>query len=778
MKKQSFLLISLMSALLVSAFFLLESCSKKDDDNNPDDDEVSISEDAEMIQPTDWDNTIRDIDTNDYTFTFSDEIQNTNDIEEGNVIVSTKDQGYLRRITNARAEGGEVIVETEFVSLNEVIENGGFSMDTMLTQNKIKRVEYYRKGVKVDTSHVKSPEEQDLDYDIDTYLDPGNKVHLTGNFSLVPTIGMELDIQWFSLQYLDFNAGVEEQLDLKAEIDLIDVENAHEVTLARVYFNSIVVQIGPLPVVITPTIDVNTGIEYGINSAVITEATQQLNYDMGILYENSSWDTYSELNTSFSYAPPQLEASAHAKVYLKPELQLMIYGTVSPKLYGELYDSTSADINATPWWELYAGGEFGAGIEVSILSNEIANEEFPFNGMSYEELVVDAGSVENQPPEIPSIESPQNNAQDQSTSSTLNWNCEDPDSDPLTYDVYFGQSDAPSLVAEGLENTEYEFNSLDYNTTYYWQVKAHDDHGNTSESPVWNFTTQEESANEPPASPELLSPDNTATNLTRIITMGWSCTDPENDPLTYDVYLGQSENNLSIVESNYEQTSYTTPQLDANTTYYWKIVASDNHTNTSESDIYSFTTESGNGTITYTDPRDGQTYETVEIGNQVWFAENLNYETDNSWWYNNDAENGDFYGRLYTWEAALEACPIGWHLPSDEEWKTLEMELGMSQSEADDTGWRGTDQGDQMKATYGWFSGGNGTNSSGLTALPGGVHWGGGSFEHLGNYGYWWSSTEASDSNVWRRTIFNIGSQVLRDESNKSRGYSVRCIKD
>ena len=101
----------------------------------------------------------------------------------------------------------------------------------------------------------------------------------------------------------------------------------------------------------------------------------------------------------------------------------------------------------------------------------------------------------------------------------------------------------------------------------------------------------------------------------------------------------------------------------------------------------------------FKDARDGNIYKWVKIGNQVWMAENLNCNTSNSWWYNNSSENGDVYGRLYTWDAALTACPDGWHLPSNKEWKTMEMALGMSQSEADNTGLRGTYEGGKMKET-------------------------------------------------------------------------------
>jgi len=181
---------------------------------------------------------------------------------------------------------------------------------------------------------------------------------------------------------------------------------------------------------------------------------------------------------------------------------------------------------------------------------------------------------------------------------------------------------------------------------------------------------------------------------------------------------------------------------------------------------------------TFTDPRDEQTYNTIEIGSQKWFSDNLNYETSNSWWYDNSSANGDVYGRLYTWYVALTACPSGWHLPSDYEWKTMEMALGMSQSEADDTGWRGTDQGEQMKSTSGWYNNGNGTNSSGFNALPGGGRLENGSFYHLGSNGYWWSSTERSGTSAWVRALYYVDDQVDRGNSSKAASHSIRCLKD
>ncbi len=218
---------------------------------------------------------------------------------------------------------------------------------------------------------------------------------------------------------------------------------------------------------------------------------------------------------------------------------------------------------------------------------------------------------------------------------------------------------------------------------------------------------------------------------------------------------------------------------------------------------------------------DGNTYATVTIGNQTWMAENLKVThypngdpiplvTDNTAWgnlqgnntddaycyYNNNANGeADTYGALYTYAAAIGdnwerdlvenqgVCPDGWHLPSDAEWKTLEMTLGMSQSEADNTGWRGTNQGSKLAGNADlWNNGALETNSefgsSGFTALPGGYRGSSGSFYGVGNGGYWWSATENGSSYAYYRRLYYDSSEVDRDSNLKSYGFSVRCLRD
>jgi uncharacterized protein (TIGR02145 family) len=203
---------------------------------------------------------------------------------------------------------------------------------------------------------------------------------------------------------------------------------------------------------------------------------------------------------------------------------------------------------------------------------------------------------------------------------------------------------------------------------------------------------------------------------------------------------------------------------------------------------------------------DGNIYQTVKIGDQWWMAENLKVThyrngnpipnvTDGTTWsglstgaccdFINDPLNVATYGRLYNWYAVDDSsniAPEGWHVPSDEELKQLEMYLGMSQAEADDLYWRGLDEGGKLKevGTTHWMHPNSGaTNESGFTALGAGYRSDTGGF--LAAYGaatYFWTSTEGSSDNAWSRCLDYNRSDVRRQESSERSGFSVRCVRD
>ncbi|MFY9308766.1 MAG: FISUMP domain-containing protein [Bacteroidia bacterium] len=218
----------------------------------------------------------------------------------------------------------------------------------------------------------------------------------------------------------------------------------------------------------------------------------------------------------------------------------------------------------------------------------------------------------------------------------------------------------------------------------------------------------------------------------------------------------------------------------------------------------------------FTDARDGKSYNAVMIGSQCWMSENLNIgtmitgtteQTNNAtiekYCYSNSGANCTTYGGLYQWgemvqytngasntaspSPALPAnlqgiCPAGWHLPTDAEWCTLEntVEAG-TDAGCSASGWRGTNTGGKLKQTGTtlWTSPNTGaTNTSGFTALPGGFRYTGGSFLDVGFNGYWWSATEAAASVAWYRALGYTEARVYRSNDNKADGFSVRCVKD
>jgi len=192
-----------------------------------------------------------------------------------------------------------------------------------------------------------------------------------------------------------------------------------------------------------------------------------------------------------------------------------------------------------------------------------------------------------------------------------------------------------------------------------------------------------------------------------------------------------------------------------------------------------------NNSGTFTDSRDGQEYKWVKIGQQIWMAENLNYDVPSNatdLCYDNSSSNCATYGRLYNFGTAQTTCPTGWYLPSKEEWEQLRDFV----AETNSSGAR-IKAGFNLKAKSGWGS--NGTDKYGFSALPGGsfsaLSGASGLFYGVGEDGYWWSATSTMRDSGPYGYYSEIGSESSEglmyiygsSEANKLY-YSVRCLRD
>lgn len=174
----------------------------------------------------------------------------------------------------------------------------------------------------------------------------------------------------------------------------------------------------------------------------------------------------------------------------------------------------------------------------------------------------------------------------------------------------------------------------------------------------------------------------------------------------------------------------------------------------------------------FTDPRDGQSYDVVKIGDLTWMAENLNYETETSACPDGDSRNCKRLGRLYTWAEAKTVCPEGWRLPTKSDFEALVVAASGDAAQPH--------AGAKLKSRDGWFKKSNGTDEFGFNALPAGYRDANGKFDGIGGYAYFWSATEDAENREANAfyLFLSFSSEAASINAFAKEDYrSVRCVK-
>jgi uncharacterized protein (TIGR02145 family) len=375
----------------------------------------------------------------------------------------------------------------------------------------------------------------------------------------------------------------------------------------------------------------------------------------------------------------------------------------------------------------------------------------------------------------------------------------------LSFNLSFGTDpENLKLISQQYSNT-YNLTGLNKNKTYYWQYSATNECKTGCSSGISSFTIISDTS-----LPYVETTEVPANFHTFTFTGGNVLYGGTSALIERGIYWGNSpepEKNGVKVSSGAGLGKFLLmiEGLQQSTLYYIKAYARNNNGISYGNEIsFRSGTDPDFGSVT---DIDGNIYKSIQIGDQTWMAENLkttrlndgtpiaivkdniewcgtafNLRSPKRTWYDNDSatynnKNGFIYNGYSV--AVNKICPVGWRVPSDEDWKKMEIYLGMTVKQAEAENTRGTNQGLQLKDLSGWSDGGNGFNTSYFSGIPGGIRVPLGTFYGAGSHGQWWSSTkDVKYEFLWTRTLTANSQAVTRTLLGMQGGCSIRCLKN
>jgi hypothetical protein len=323
------------------------------------------------------------------TFIFQETTADLQELEPGDVIVGgvsdITPHGFLREVVAISDAAGQVAIETTQATLEDVFENATLTFERTLTPRDISNSTHLDGATLKMASPLQLDDEFVIDLDdvvlLDVDGDSGttyDQVVANGSIRISPRIELEGQIRGFHLQYFSFVATAEEELEIEIIGDIFSAGIQKNIEISRYVMAPFTILVGPVPVIITPVLAFNVGLDGSVSVGIRSAVSQTASLSVGLIYENENWRPTSDLLNDYQFDSPQVVSECALKVYAGPELEVMLYGVVTPQLHIHGYGELLADPFTNPWWELYAGIEAEMGVDVKILSKLIASYHASF----------------------------------------------------------------------------------------------------------------------------------------------------------------------------------------------------------------------------------------------------------------------------------------------------------------------------------------------------------------------------------------------------------------
>lgn len=364
--------LSIVSVIIILAAIFL-TCSKSP--NEPTPPEAIIPPTTKLIDES-LQKSILAISPGDSIFEFSSSATKIAQLQMNDVIVSGPCEqapfGFLRKIDRVIVTQEKITVLTSQATLEEAIESGSIKVEKTLSLNDLAGGMILHKGVSLKKSSAGDEFYFELDHEFE-----GVDVNTKGTMQITPSFQLSLEIKDFKLTEFRFvNTIVQTtSLTLDAQLEFYSLEKEWEI--ARLPFNPIVAFVGFVPIVIRPLLTIDVGIDGSSTIGLAAKVERTTTETAGVELIDGNFEPINESSKTLKFDPIRPAVGCTFKAYAGPQMNLLLYGLAGP--YADLngYLELEADAFATPWWEFYAGLEFGVGVQVRFLSKEIMDVKIP-----------------------------------------------------------------------------------------------------------------------------------------------------------------------------------------------------------------------------------------------------------------------------------------------------------------------------------------------------------------------------------------------------------------